>query len=61
MRKIIVFPGQKCVSTEGEVVTIAVINDGGVWAYGRDGLPKAVDIVGDAFGGEHDQAMGLAA
>ena len=61
MKKVLVYPGQKVVTTDGRVVTVAFVNCGQVYCFGRNGLPEAVTVVGDAFGGEHDQLVGLAA
>lgn len=61
MRKILVHPNQKVITTTGEVAIVAFVRHGQVFVFGRDGLPKAVDICCDAFGGEHDQTVGLAA
>lgn len=61
MRKIIVEPGQRIVTTGGEVATVALIAQGRVYVYSINGWLKAVDICCDAFGGEHDQTVGLAA
>lgn len=60
-RKVIVYPGSKVITTAGNVVTVAFVNCGQVYAHGRNGLPEAVVVVGDAYGGEHDQVLGLAA
>jgi hypothetical protein len=59
MRKVIVFPGQKVVATTGEVAVVAFVNYGRVYVFGRNGLPKVVDICTDAWGGEADQTLGL--
>lgn len=61
MRKIIVFPGQKVVTTGGEVVTVSHVAFGQIFVIGRNGLPKAAQICTDAFGGEHDQTLGMVA
>jgi hypothetical protein len=60
-RKSIVYPGQKVITTAGKVVTVAFVNAGQVYAYGRNGLPEKAVVCGDAFGGEHDQVLGLVA
>lgn len=57
MRKPIVFPGQKVITTAGNVVIVAFMHCGQVYAFGRNGLPEAVKVVNDAWGGEHDQAV----
>lgn len=61
MREFVVFPGQKVVTTAGEVVIVAFTrSDNEVWAFTARGL-LPVQICTDAFGGEHDQRMGLLA
>ena len=59
MRDIVLFPGARVITTEGEVATVAFVMAGQVFVYGRYGLPKAVTVCGDAWGGEHDQEIGL--
>lgn len=54
MRKLMVFPGQRVITTGGEIATVAFVNHGQVYVFGANGLPKVVDIVGEAWGGEHD-------
>ncbi len=61
MKRIIVFPGQKVITTAGKVVVVAFVNCGQVYAFGQNGLPEPVIVVTDAYGGEHDQMEGLAA
>lgn len=61
MRKVICFPGQRVITTAGEVVTVAFVCNGQVWAFGRNGLPMLVTVCGDAWGGEVDQEVGVAA
>lgn len=56
MRKI-VYPSQKVITTSGEVMTVAFVIYGQVFAFGRNGLPKAVDIVYEAWGGDQDILM----
>lgn len=60
MREIVIFPGQRVVLTSGETAVVAFVAHNQVWAFGRLGLPMPVSIVGDAWGGEHDQTIGLA-
>lgn len=57
MRKVIVEPGMKVVTTGGDVVTVATIVGGRVYAYAVGGWLKAVDVVSEAWGGEHDQEV----
>jgi hypothetical protein len=61
MRRAIVHPGQKVVTTEGKTEIVAAIFHGIVYVYGPDGWLRSVRVVGDAWGGEHDQEIGLAA
>lgn len=61
MRNPIVHPNQRVITTEGKVVVVAFVNHGQVYAFGRNGLPEKVKVCGDAFGGEHDQVLGLVA
>lgn len=49
-----VFEGQKVITKSGQVVTVAFVRYGQVWAYGANGLPKPVDICCEAWGGDHD-------
>lgn len=58
LRETILFPFQRVVTTEGDVVIVAFIRHGQVFAYGRNGF-RVVEVVTDAFGGEHDQSIGL--
>lgn len=60
MRKPNVFSGQKVITTSGDVVTIAFVNNGQVFAFTQSGI-QVVHVVADAWGGEHDQEIGLAA
>lgn len=57
MRKVIVYPGSRVITSDGDVVTVATIVGGRVYAYARDGWLKAVDVCGDAWGGEADQEV----
>lgn len=54
MRKIAVEPGMRMQTTEGQIVTIATIVGGRVYAYTINGWLKAVDVVSEAWGGEFD-------
>lgn len=56
MRKVIVEPGMRVQTTGGDVVTVATIVGGRVYAYSVSGWLKAVDVVWEAFGGEHDMS-----
>ena len=57
MRKPIVYPNQKVITTQGNVATVAFVSCGQVYVFGRNGLPVPVKVCGDAFGGEHDQEL----
>jgi hypothetical protein len=61
MRKIMVYPGQKVITTEGRTEIVAFTLLGQVYVYQASGGVKLVQVVGDAWGGEHDQTMGIAA
>lgn len=57
MRKVIVYPGQRVVTTGGDVVTVATVAAGRVYAYAANGWLKAVDVVSEAWGGEFDNSL----
>lgn len=57
MRKVIVFPGSRVITSDGDVVTVATIVGGRVYAYARDGWLKAVNPVCEAWGSEHDMEV----
>lgn len=59
-RDTIIYPGQRIITTGGNVVTVAFVRNGNVWAY-RNGDIVIVHPVSDAWGGENDQSAGLAA
>ena len=61
MRKPIVYPGQRIITISGEVAIVATVVGDRVYVYSAHGWLKAVDVVCDAYGGEHDQSIGLAA
>jgi hypothetical protein len=61
MRKINVHPGQKVVTTAGNIETVAFVLFDQAFVYRSNGHFCMVEVVGDAWGGEHDQEMGLAA
>lgn len=61
MRNTFVYPGSRVITTAGKVVTVAFVRNGEVWVFGERGFPVRVTVCGDAFGGEHDQSMGIAA
>lgn len=61
MRRSIVHPGQRVVTSEGRTEIVAMVLQGKVYVYSIDGWLKAVQVCGDAFGGEFDQELGLAA
>lgn len=60
-RKMILVPGQRVVLTSGDIAVVAFVRYGQVFVFGRNGLPVAGIPVGDAWGGEHDQEIGLVA
>jgi len=57
MKKVIVFPGQKVQTTSGQVYTVAFVNCGQVYGFGKNGLPEPITVVTEAWGYEHDQAV----
>lgn len=61
MRKVIVEPGMRVITTGGDVVTVATIVGGRVYAYAVGGWLKAVDVVAEAWGGEFDNSLSNAA
>ena len=61
MRKINVHSGQKVITTAGNIETVAFVLFGQAFVYCPNGRFKMVEVVGDAWGGEHDQEVGLAA
>lgn len=59
----VVYPGARVMDTTGEVVVVDMVRADGV-VLGRgawDRMPRVVRVVGDAWGGESDQTIGLAA
>lgn len=60
MRRAIVYPGQKVITTEGRTEIVAFFMFG-VFVYQPNGRFKLVEVVGDAWGGEMDQQQGIAA
>ena len=57
-KKVIVFPGQKVIATDGKTHTVAFINYVQVYAFAEH-APKPIKVVADAWGGEHDQELVL--
>lgn len=57
-RQSIVHPGQRVLTTDGIAATVAFVYDGKVFVYGK---LDPVEIVGDCWGGEYDQELGLTA
>lgn len=57
MKRIIVFPGQKVIASDGKVHTVAFVNCGQVYAFGLNSLPKPITVATDAWGWEHDQEL----
>lgn len=61
-KRTILYGGQKVITKDGVVATIAFVSRYGIpYVYGARGFPVPVAICGDALGGEHDQEIGLAA
>jgi len=58
MRRSICYPGQKVVTTEGKTETVAFVLFDQAFVYQPNGHFKLIEVVGDAWGGEHDQEMG---
>lgn len=61
MRRAICYPGQKVITTEGRTEIVAFELFGNVYVYQASGSVKLVSVVGDCYGGEFDQEVGLAA
>lgn len=61
MRKVMVEPGMRVVTTGGDVVTVATVAAGRVYAYSMGGWLKAIEVAHEAWGGEHDNSMSNAA
>lgn len=57
-RDVTVHPGQRVVTTHGDTRVVAFATPEGVWCYGPRGLELCA-VVCDAWGGEHDLAIGL--
>lgn len=59
-----VYPGERVMTTYGTVVTVAFVRQCSegvqVWAWYRGQL-QPVQVCYDAFGGEHEMELGLAA
>ena len=53
-----VYPGQRVIARDGAVYTVAFVRGAQVYAYGRHGIPGAITVVCDAWGGEHELASG---
>jgi hypothetical protein len=56
-RQIVVYPGQRVIGTDGKVHTVAYTKDGQV--FSTEAQP--IQVCGDAWGGEYDQEIGIAA
>ena len=55
-----VYPGQRVITSHGRVVVVAMVTpDGRVMAYDGTGAVIPVTVVCDAWGGEHEQTVGL--
>lgn len=61
MRIPIIHPGQRIITTEGKSEIVAFVLFGQAFVYQPNGHFKLVEVCGDAWGGEHDQEIGLAA
>lgn len=61
MKQIVVHPGQKVIGKDGRTHIVALVLHGKVYVHSRDGWLVAIEVCGDAWGGEHDQEIGLAA
>ena len=61
MRRSICYPGQKVITTEGRTEIVAFVLYDAVFVYQPNGHFRMIEVVGDAWGGEHDQTQGLAA
>lgn len=58
----IVVPGQHVLTAAGQRAIVAYVHDGVVFAWvGMASVPRACIVRGDAYGGEHDLTLGLAA
>ena len=53
-----VYPGQRVIAHDGAVYTVAFMRGAQVYAYGRHGIPVAITVVCDAWGGEQEIADG---
>lgn len=60
-RRSILYPGQKIVTTEGRNEIVAFVLFDQAFVYQPKGRFKLVEVCGDAWGGEADQEIGLAA
>lgn len=58
LKQIVVYPGQKVIAADGKVHTIwAILSDGAI----IDECGQMIAVLCDAWGGENDQEIGLAA
>lgn len=60
-KRLVVFPGQRVICTDGKTHTVAYQSHGQVFVFGANGMPVPAKPVTDAWGGEHDMELGLAA
>lgn len=60
MRNPICYAGQRVITTAGQVVVVAFVIGAQVWAFVSGSL-QPVQVVTDAWGGEADQEVGIAA
>lgn len=56
-KQIVIYPGQKVIATDGKVHTVLTVLAGAV----IDECGQIIVVVSDAWGGENDQEIGLAA
>ena len=49
-----VYPGQRVIARDGAIYTVAFMRGAQVYAYGRHGIPVAITVVCDAWGGEQE-------
>lgn len=60
-RRTVLHPGQRIVTTHGSMEIVAFVLFGQAFVYQPNGRFKMVETIGDAWGGEFDQEVGLAA
>jgi hypothetical protein len=60
-KQVIIYPGQRVITNAGVVAVVAFEQNGKVFVYNKNGIPVPTKVVSDAWGGEMDQTIGLAA